>query len=190
MRIVLTLFFVLTLVKPQEKVGMLGLFISDSESTIEKITLEIMDEDSNSTRYQTVDGNSFSVTTRDGKIVYMENDWLGDPNNRAPLLTDFAFDETSYADIREVLGSGGFFYKAIVDMTLGDYQTLISCFEIKGKKDLILGLAQVIPLHERDLPDAQQRMKLAAIILADVDYLNTIWGKERIYSPGYGEIEL
>lgn len=185
--ILVTLFVVTT---SQKEIAMHGIKINDSEKVIEKISLEIMDEGSDSTKFRMPDGNSFSVTTLDGKVVYMENDWLGDPNNTNPLLTDFVFGETSYADIREKLGSGGFLHKGIINITLGDYQTLISCFEIKGNKDVILGLAQIIPLDERDLPDAQERMKLMAIILADADYLNMIWGDEKMYTAGYGEIEM
>ena len=48
---------------------MLGIKINDSESVLKKINLEVLASENDMTKYRTKNGNDFSVTVSNGKVL-------------------------------------------------------------------------------------------------------------------------
>lgn len=190
MKTLLSLLLFLLVTPVNDKINMLGIKINDSEKVLSQLSLDVVGREPGMTKFRTKDGNDFSVTVENGKIVYMENDWLKNPKNDKPLLTDFVFGKTSYHDIAEKLGSPGFMYERILMATVDDNWVIISCFEFEDNKDLILALVTTVSMDETKSDGGPDDLKLAAVILADAEYLSKIWGEKRIYNDSYKRIKL
>ena len=167
---------------PKGIMTMLGIKINDNKSSLQKIKLKIIARENNVIKYQTKNGNDFSVTTKNGKIVFMENDWSQLINGEKTLLTNFLFGKTSLTDIRKYFGTNGFVYKNRSYITTETEIIMFNCFEINSTNNEVLVVITKSPLDiEIDENNIGNYLKLDAIILSDKNYLEETWGKEKIY---------
>lgn len=170
-------------------ISMLGLKINDKEKSLEKLNLEIVAKEENMVKYRTKNNNDFSITIERGKIVYMENDWLQDPNGSEPLFSNFAFGKTTLKDIREKFSTNGFTYKSRGYFTTKTDLIMFNCFEFDSKNNEILVTITKVSLTENVTQEnIASKLKLNALIIADKTYLDEIWDKDKIYDPNFKKI--
>jgi hypothetical protein len=77
--------------------SVIGIKLNDPKSVLSTIKLKKVAEDHDMHKYRSDNGNDLSITIEDGKVVYIEEDWL---KGTRPLLTDFKFGTTTLDDIR------------------------------------------------------------------------------------------
>lgn len=172
-------------------ISMYNLKIGDAESSLEAIDLKVAakDEDAGMTKYKTMNGNDFSVTTQNGKIVFMENDWLQDAKSTKPLFSNFVFGKTSLKDIRKTFGNNGFAYQNQMAIQLEKHVILFNCYEFDSPNNEVLAVITKVEVSDEITNEnLAERAKLDAIIIADKDYLDTIWSGNKIYDPNYKKI--
>jgi hypothetical protein len=171
-------------------ISMYNLKIGDAQSSLAKIDLTIDAQESAMVKYKTKDGNDLSVTCENGKIVYMENDWLQNPKSTKPLYSNFEFGKTSLADIRKTYGNNGFTYDSRTPFVVGEDVILFNCYEFDSPNNEVLVVITKVPISD-DVTEENLagRAKLDAIVIADPKYLEGIWGKEKIFDPGYKKIK-
>jgi len=175
---------------PIGDVSMCGLKIGYNQKVLEYLKLQVEAKDADVVKFKTENGNDFSVTCQNGKIVFMENDWLQSNYARDPLYTDFQFGRTSLADIRREFGTNGFVYKSMAMFTSGDYLIGFNCFEFESPDNEILVLITRCPLSTNVSESAiAEKMMLDAIIIADKSYLDQEWGVNKIYDSNYKKIK-
>jgi hypothetical protein len=172
-------------------ISMMGLQINDGESTLKTINLKIVEREEATTRYRTENGNDFSVSVENGKIVFMENDWLQQPSGTAPLFSNLTFGQTSLKDIRTLFGSNGYTYVRRENMTTGSDLVEFNCFEFDSSNNEVLVTITKASLDanltEESIPE---NLKLDAIIIADKKYMDEIWGSKKVYDTGYRKINI
>ncbi|WP_284653433.1 hypothetical protein [Flavobacterium terrisoli] len=172
-------------------ISMYGVKIGDAESSLKKIKLEVIAKEDNITKYRTENNNDFSVTTSDKRVVYMENDWLQDSKSKKPLFTDFEFGSTSLQDIRNTFGSNGFTYRARGSFTTKTDVITFNCYELDSPNNEILVVITKASLKDNLNEDnIAEKLKLDAIIIANTNYLDEIWDKEKVYDPKNIKVKL
>jgi len=182
--------FLLLAVASVADISMYNLKIGDAQTALKKIDLEKVAEDGDIIKYTTKNGNDFSVTSQNGKIVFMENDWLQDLKATKPLYSDFEFGKTTLAMIRKAMGNNGFAYKEIQSMRQENDVIMFNCFEFDSPNHEVLVLICKLAITDDVKPEnIADRAKLDAIIIADPKYLEEIWGKEKIFDPAYKKIK-
>jgi hypothetical protein len=155
------------------------------------LALRVLNKQDNTTKYMTADGNHLSITTENGKVVFMENDWLHDKGGTTPLFTNFRFGETTLKEIRESLGTIGFTYSANAYLKSEINLTTINCFEFESPENVVLVAVTKAPIKSITNKDAvADFLKLDAVILADKKYLDNLWGRKKIFDPKYKKIKL
>lgn len=174
------------------EIRMGSLKIGDDAKSLKNLKLEVVAEEDNMTKFKTKDGNDLSVTTQNGKIVYLENDWLQDKKSNTPLVSNLKFGENSLKDIRKQFGSNGFAYRVRGAYFISDtHAILFNCFELDSKNNEILVIITKTSLNENITEEnIAELAKLDAIIIADKNYLDEIWGKEKTYDPNYKKVKL
>lgn len=191
MKSVLSFSLLIIFLSTSSDVSMLGIKLYDSRESVENLKLEVVGREPDIIKYRTNDGNDFSVTFEKGKVVYMENDWLQDPKNRRPLFSDFSFGQTSLKDIREKFKSNGFAYKTRTFFEMEDKLIGFNCFEFDSPNNEVLVTITVVSINEHITEENfAEKVKLEAIIIADKDYLDKIWGEEKFFSDDYKKIKL
>lgn len=170
---------------------MLGIKIHDSEKSISLVKLDQVSIEKNMVKFKTENGNHFSITTEKGKVVYMENDWLQHPKNRGALITDFQFGKTTLKDIRARFGTNGYTYKSNAVFTTNTHLVTFNCFELDSENKEILVTITKIALNEEVAKfNVASKLTLDAIILADKNYLDKIWGMEKTNDPKRKKVKL
>lgn len=169
--------------------SMNGIKIGDPITKLKDLGLKIIDDDGNSIKYKTVNGNDFSLTHHNGKVVYMENDWMEMEKGKIPLISNFVFGKTTIEDIRNYFGTNGFVYNKIGMSTLNDV-VMINCYSINSVNGEVLVF--ITKSAKSDISKNKDRvdelLKLNAIILAKEDYLDYLWGDEKTFDPNYKKI--
>lgn len=185
-----TLLLLLSLSVATTDISMMGIKINSTADVKNLVSGKLLKSDNNVSKYKTADGNYFSVTTEDGVVKYMENDWS--PGNAAntPLITNFKFGETTLEEIRKTFGTIGFSYRNRSYLKSETDLTTINCFEIDSPGNEILVAITKAPIKDIAKDDVPKYLKLEAIILADKKYLDEIWGKKKTYDPQYKKIKL
>jgi len=190
MKSLLTIFIALTLLIPASDISMHGVKINDTKTSLDNLKLKIAAKEDNMIKYTTDNGNDFSVTFDNGKVVYMENDWLQDGKSRKPLYSDFTFGQTSLKDIRNELGTNGFTYKSRGAFTTETDLIGFNCFEFNSQNNEVLVTITKISLKEDVTKEnVASKLKLDALIIADKSYLDKIWGKEKLFDNNYKKIK-
>ncbi|HEY1719855.1 MAG TPA: hypothetical protein VGG27_01320 [Magnetospirillaceae bacterium] len=138
-------------------------------------------------RWAIAGGTTASVTAapKTGKIIFIESDWGGDANYAATDVPGLTFGATTLADIRTKFGSNGFIFKQhALHMDAHDIIS-VNCYALAADKKV--ALAVVTTQAVADLPEVDGKPQidtgrgvLQAVILADLAYLQTIWGKDRV----------
>lgn len=171
-------------------ISMLGFKIGNDKSSLDKIKLKLVSNNGDMYKYQTKNGNDFSITFDKGKIVYMENDWQQDPKASQPLFSDFQFGQTTLRDIRKKMGTNGFTYKDRQAFTTDKDLIEFNCFQFNSPHNEILVTVTKVPLSttvtEATVADY---LKLDAIIIADPCYCDKLWGKEKVYDKNYRKVD-
>ena len=142
------------------------------------------------------EGNALSVTAfRDtGKIVYLESDWGGRQFGVPSDFPGMTFGKTNLADIRTQTGNNGFAYKTNALVRVSDGLALFNCYQFSKNTRLVVAFVTKLPTSSGGDVQAKrlsvgQAAKLDALVLADMSYLETIWGKEKTFDPAYNPID-
>jgi hypothetical protein len=173
-------------------VSMLGIELYDSRQSVENLGLPIVEEEPGIVKYRTENGNDLSVTFENDKVVYMENDWLLQPESSEPLYSDFRFGATSLVDIRDKFGSNGFAHLERNVITTETQLISFNGYQIDSEKNEVLVTITGLDLNDPEVNENNftDKMLLLAIIIADEAYLDKIWGEGKIYDENYKKIEL
>jgi len=191
MKSILVLSVILALFLPTGNISMFGVKINDSLKSLENLKLKIVARDENMIKYSTENGNDFSVTFENGKVIYMENDWLHELNSKQPLFSDFLFGQTTLKDIRSKFSTNGFAYKSRGAFTTETDLIEFNCFEIDSKNNEVLVTITKVSLKENVTEETvASKLKLDALIIADKAYLDRTWGKDKVFDKNYKKIKL
>jgi len=191
MKSILVLSVILALFLPTGNISMFGVKINDSLKSLENLKLKIVARDENMIKYSTENGNDFSVTFENGKVIYMENDWLHELNSKQPLFSDFLFGQTTLKDIRTKFSTNGFAYKSRGAFTTETDLIEFNCFEIDSKNNEVLVTITKVSLKENVTEETvASKLKLDALIIADKAYLDRTWGKDKVFDKNYKKIKL
>ena len=193
--LIISFIICLSLSSNSTEISMQGIKINDSEKILEKINLNVIVSDrENATpqiKYRTENGNDLSITLKERKVVYLENDWLRDKKGIKPLLTNFIFGETTLKDIRKSFGTNGFTYEKMTAFTTDTHLIEFNCFEIDSPNNEVLVIITKVSLdNEITEENVAEKLKLDAIILANKDYLDEIWQGKKIYDPKNKKVKL
>ena len=142
-------------------------------------------------KFRTENGNDFSITVDKGKVVYMENDWLQNEKGVQPLFSDFKIGQTSLKSIRSKFSTNGFTYKSRGSFQTKTHLIMFNCFEFESENNEVLVTITKVAL-KGDITENNlaSRAKLDALIIADKNYLDKTWGKDKTYDPQYKKIQL
>jgi hypothetical protein len=188
-KIILTLLITCGCLLPSGDISMYGLKIHDDQNVLADIKLTVVAKEGQMTKFRTENGNDFSVTIDKGKIVYMENDWLQDAQNRQPLFSEFSFGKTSLSDIRSKFGTNGFTYKSRGPFKTNTHLIMFNCFEFDSPNNEILVTITKVALNENlTAENLASKCKLDALIIADKTYLDKTWGKGKVLDKNYKKI--
>jgi hypothetical protein len=172
--------------------SMLGIKIGSPEADLKKIKVKLLAQSGETTKYRTDNGNDFVVTTEEGKVVFLENDWNQKPEGAESLIPGFMFGQTSLKDIRKRFENKGFVYAHNQNLVTKEYLYEFHCFEIEGNVPQVLVVVTKIPFSTNvsENTDIAAKLKLDAIVLGDPDYLEFLWGEQKSYSEGYKRVRL
>jgi len=172
--------------------AMMGIKIGSSEATVKKLALKEVKHTEGMYKYRTDNGNDFSITIEEGKVVYMENDWLQEPEGAQSLLPGFTFGKTTLKDIRQRFGSKGFVYAENQNMVTKEYLYEFTCYEITSLNNEVLVVVTKIPFSATvgENTDVSKLLTLDSIVVARKEYLEYLWGEQKAYSTGYKKIIL
>jgi hypothetical protein len=169
---------------------MAGIKINDPSIVLKNLKLEPKATSGDFHKYKTNNGNDLSITSENGKIVYIENDWLHGARGLIPLYSDFEFGKTSLDDIRNKFGTNGFSYNKTALVSTETDVIMFNCFEFDSPNKEILVMVTKIPLEAKaNLENIGRIAKLDAVILAKKEYLDKIWGTKKVYDPNYKKIK-
>jgi hypothetical protein len=173
-----------------------GIHVGDSPNVLQKLGLKPIateDQDPKKTvKYKLASSNELSVTydSRANRIVYIESDWSEDTKAAETDFPGFKFGSTTLEDIRRTNGSNGFSYQGMAMNRTEDGLVAFNAYKIKDKLGLIVVFVTTLnavdlrrQIGNRDpiAEDVSKNLKLDALILANENYLDEIWGKEKIY---------
>jgi hypothetical protein len=173
------------------EISMLSIKIGAPKANLEKIKLEKIADEGDMVKYRTENGNDFSVTTENGKVVFMENDWLQDPKGTQPLLPGLTFGKTSLKDIRQKFGTNGFVHTNASGMETETHLIMLNCFELDSpNNEILVTITKVAKNTNVTEETVAQELKLDAVIIANKSYLDKIWGEEKAFDPNNKKIKL
>jgi hypothetical protein len=165
-------------------VEMAGLHVNDSKQKMhEVIDYPVVYEDAKSAEYFTNDGNFFSVTLDQGKVVYMENAWGENEESLKPLFTGFEFGKTTLRNVREEFCSEGYAYKRKMGFVTAKDFIMFKCFNLNpNSSEVLVTVFRVSLKEDTNSENLEDKMTLDAVILADRAYLDKKWGKEKVFA--------
>ena len=186
--------------------SMSGLRIGDDISTLSKIGSEPIAKQAmgphTAIKFELPDGNALSITYRDssGQIVYLETDWGQKQSGSFSDFHDFRFGETTLAEIRSALGHNGmaFIHGPGPNLTEDGGLVSVNSYELSTGSLVVAFVTKIDKEHLAEFSKMTEEAKLEAfgsasrldaIILSDRNYLEGIWGKEKLYDDGYRPIE-
>jgi|GEM_PF-1818224 len=135
-------------------------------------------------KYQFANGDTLSVTysSRANQILFIEQDWSG--NGRIiSNVGPFKYGMTTLQDIRQLNGSNGLGWKSTVMSRRGDDLVCMNAYEVKGRPGSIVVFVTQLDNAKSFMgqKDFTGKATLRAIIVANEDYLDSLWGTEKIY---------
>lgn len=169
-----------------------GIKVGDPPSVLEKLNLEPLAREEHGAmkvmKFRLPNGNELSVTynSQENRIIYIENDWSMRPEGTATDIPAFKFGVTTLEEIRRVNGSNGFNWKSTVMQQIEDRIVTFNAYQIKGKPNQVaVFVTGVSVAHVKDSKAKPSEMaklfKLEAVILAEENYLDELWGEEKLY---------
>jgi len=185
------LFILFFFIPSATDVSMAGLKINGPESSLKTIGLKEIAVGGGLHKFQTANGNELAVTIKSGKIVYIENDWKEGNTGSAPLISSFEFGKTSLKDIRDRLGCNGFSYKSRMYIKTASDLVMCNCFELNTPTGEVFAVFTRIPLTAKVTADnLATTAKLVGVLLARKDFLNQIWGEQKLYDPTVKKVDV
>lgn len=137
-------------------------------------------------------GNAVSVTAspQTGSIMFIEEDWGGNAAAAASAVPGLGVGASTLADIRKKFGSNGFGFKSNAVTLRGEKIVSINCYQFAGKQNVVVALVTVLPISDvvGGMPQTGKG-RLQAVILADLGYLQGIWGSDRLFDREYQPVE-
>jgi len=171
-------------------ISMLGIKIGSPQPALKNLKLKEKAREGDMVKYLTKNGNDLSVTSVNGKVAFMENDWLQDPAGKESLLPGFTFDETSLKDIRKRFGTNGFRYNDMSGGTTDTHLVQLNCFEFDSPNNEVLIIITKVALDaDVNEDNIASLLKLDALIIADKAYLDEMWGTEKGFDQDYKKIK-
>ncbi|MGB8290818.1 MAG: hypothetical protein WCE42_23460, partial [Rhizobium ruizarguesonis] len=150
-------------------------------------------------KYKLSGGNELSVTYHraSGKIVYLETDWGGETAGAFSDFEGFKFGKTTLSEIRTKLRSNGMSFKdrPPATPTTDGGLALFNSYEVNGSGTIAtfvtsFSAATVKSIKEKGSdPNIGDIATLEAVIVGEKDYLETIWGSDKLTSPNYSAID-
>ena len=134
-------------------------------------------------------------------ILHIETEWGGGKEGKDVGISDFEYGKTTLQDIRDTFKSNGFSYAMKVMYEQEDGIVTLNAFELKNTPSIITVFKTFIPYSIKDeidkLSEEKQVLgkigkyfKLIGISVSDEDYLDTEWGRNKIYDPESSPISL
>jgi hypothetical protein len=179
--ILLVLFSTFTTFFQETELAMMGVKIYDPKKVLDKIELTETATEKNRNTYRLIDGNNFSITLDNGKVVMLENDWMHKQKCTKPLISKFVFGKTTLTDIKKEFGTNGFGYFENFSKTSEADVVNITCFNVQSQGEEVLVVITRAPFRASVTRDIESYQMLESIILADKKYLDKLWGKKRAY---------
>jgi hypothetical protein len=171
-----------------------GVKIGDLSSTLETLDLQLKGSNTNGnfrfTKFNLSNGNDLSITynIQTNKILYIETDWNQKFKARASGVSSFVFGSTTLEDIRKINGSNGFSWKKLAVQQDDNQVMTFNAYEISQNSDSVVVFVTRLDIPKyRAASDIDKEKKFAkffkldAIILANKQYLDQIWGEEKLY---------
>tara|TARA_R110001606_G_scaffold87065_2_gene196678 strand:+ start:430 stop:1260 length:831 start_codon:yes stop_codon:yes gene_type:complete len=154
-------------------------------------------------KWLTPEGNYLTTTfdSHDNRVLQIVVDWGGRDAQPETGISDFAFGQTTLQDIRDRFDSNGFAYAMkMMHETDGGIVTY-NAFELKDTPSIIVVFKTMLGDDDRvyieTLPPERQVLgeigayfRLVGITVADEDFLDSIWGKNKIYDAKSAPIAL
>jgi len=164
-------------------VQMAGLHVLDTKQKMEQvINYPVTYQDAKSVEYITDEGDYFTVTLDQGKVVYMENAWGESEESIKPLFTNFEFGKTTLRNVREEFCSNGYAYKRKMGFVTAKDFIMFKCFNLNpNSSEVLVTVFRVSLKEDTNSENIEDKMKLDAVILADRAYLDKKWGKEKVF---------
>jgi hypothetical protein len=198
---ILSLWAICALAGPQPSTApnLGGLKLGDSEDALKQVALPLKNKGDDAPggpgtvayKYLTANGNDLSVTFKDGKAVWIENDWNDSPDGDESLIKGLVFGKTNSMDIKALTGSNGYAHRGIAFHRIGDYLASFICYSLVDRPgtSLVVVSYQSIGTSPDDIRKyGNQVFHLRSIILANDAYLDLLWGKDTIEDPAYHPI--
>ena len=186
----LTLVVLLTsiFVYGQGKSNLIKSLQNNEKESLESFKLVGHEEDESASylRYELPDKDQFSITLKDGEMVYLEINHMSEKPTTASLF-DFHFQETNLSDIHKKFNSSGFIYENRNNTKMNNNYITFTCYKIKDS-GLIITFINAIDLDKLQTIENQneffENLALTTIIVAKESYLDTIWGEDKVYQDG------
>jgi len=175
-----------------------GIEVGDPPTLLDKLNLKavahVTQGSTDSTKYVLPNGDELSVTSdsQAKKIVYVEHDWSRGSANTPADFPGFTFGVTTLEEIRKVTHSNGFTYRRnAMGAAAGEFFTF-NAYTLANKPDLVVVFVTAFNVSEvrnalggrnpsRD--EMARYLKLDGLILAREDYLDQLWGVEKVSDP-------
>jgi hypothetical protein len=175
---------------------MANLFIGENQRWVNELTLEVIavdaDNETPSIKFLTDNENTLSITLKEDKIVFMENNWNQNPTSKQSLFPGFIFGETTLEEIISKFETAGYTYPNLDSYETDTEITFLNCFEIQNQEDVTLIVITTLKKVKGKKVNYNDSSKLIleAIILSSSNYLDGNWGTNRSYSENYKKINV
>jgi hypothetical protein len=144
-------------------------------------------------KWRLPDSNEVSVTaSRDTeKIVHVEANWGRDRNATFTDVPGLLFGTTTLNDIRRRFANNGFAYQNWRSTAqTDDGMIAMNSYEIADSHLVVTFITRMDPGALKGPKNIGTALKLDTIIVADADYLDTIWGKGKSFDRKYKKVHL
>lgn len=176
-----------------------GLKLGDSEDALKQIALPLESKTDDAPggpgarayKYLAANGNELSVTFKDGKAVWIENDWKDDPDRDESMIKGLVFDKFTVADISALTGSTGYQHRAMKFHQMGDVLAAFNCYGLSDQPgtSIVFISGMSVGVNPDDIKkNYAQVPRLRSIVLAEDDYLDRLWGAEIDKDDAYHEV--
>ena len=175
--------------------SVLGLSIGDSAGAVSRLGVAAKDSllvgPMSIRGYDLPDGGRFEVAVdnQQNRFVFLQHSRLGAGGQAPGDLPGSTYGQTTLAELRARCGSNGFAYPGGPGPSVvGDRYVLTNAYDIAGQPLVVMFLT-TLPADEVEKLKAAgpqgaaalgDRAVLAGMILARREYLETVWGAERI----------
>jgi len=176
----------------QGKSNLIKSLQNNEKESLESFKLVGYEEEGNESyyRYELPDKDHFSITFKEGEVVYLEINNISKEVTNASLF-GFNFQQTKLIDIQEKFNSVGFIYENRNKTEMNNQFVTFTCYKIKNS-GLIISFVTGIDLIKlqsiKSKNDFLENLELSTVIIAKESYLDKIWGEEKAYKDGENHV--